>query len=68
MQIDDQLLATVMQRYELTSKSQAANLALRSLVQGVVPMTRPEVLAMEGSGFIDEDPSEVIHQARNQLN
>ena len=56
-----------MERYEIKSKSHAVNLALRSLAEDEIPMTRDEVLAMEGSGFIEEDPSEVMAQARSQV-
>jgi Arc/MetJ family transcription regulator len=47
--IDDELVAKAMARYRLSSKRAAVDLALRQLVGE--PMTRAEVLAMEGSGF-----------------
>jgi Arc/MetJ family transcription regulator len=47
--IDDTLVATVMQRYGLRTKREAVDLALRRLV-GPVP-TREELLALEGSGW-----------------
>ena len=47
--IDDELVATVMRRYRLRTKKEAVDLALRRLV-GPVP-TREELLALEGSGW-----------------
>jgi Arc/MetJ family transcription regulator len=49
IEIDDALVERVMRRYRLTSKRAAVDLALRRLVGD--PMTREEVLAMEGSGW-----------------
>ncbi|HUA94576.1 MAG TPA: type II toxin-antitoxin system VapB family antitoxin [Acidimicrobiales bacterium] len=47
--IDEELVTSAMQRYGLPSKRAAVDLALRRLV--VEPMTRDEVLAMEGTGW-----------------
>jgi Arc/MetJ family transcription regulator len=47
--IDDALVERVMRRYRLTSKRAAVDLALRRLVGD--PMTREEVLAMQGTGW-----------------
>ena len=47
--IDDELVATVMRRYGLRTKKEAVDLALRRLA--VEPMTREEMLAMEGAGW-----------------
>lgn len=47
--IDDELIATVMARYQLPSKRSAVDFALRQLA--IPPMTRREVVAMRGSGF-----------------
>jgi len=47
--IDEELVTTAMRRYGLPSKRAAVDLALRRLV--VEPMTREEVLAMEGTGW-----------------
>lgn len=47
--LDDDLVATVMRRYRLESKRSAVDFALRQLV--IEPMSRDEVLAMRGSGF-----------------
>lgn len=48
IELDDGLVATVMERYHLPSKRSAVDFALRQLL--VVPMSRDEVLAMRGSG------------------
>lgn len=45
--IDDELLHRVMVRYHLTTKREAVDYALRSLVGN--PMTTEEILAMAGS-------------------
>ncbi len=47
--IDDELVAEVMKRYDLPTKRAAVDLALRRLVGPV--MTREEMLAMEGIGW-----------------
>ncbi|MGH2799347.1 MAG: type II toxin-antitoxin system VapB family antitoxin [Solirubrobacterales bacterium] len=53
IEIDDQLIARVMDRYRLRTKREAVDLALRRLVDGIEPMTIDEMLAMEGSGWGD---------------
>lgn len=45
--IDDELIHRVMVRYHLTTKREAVDYALRSLVGN--PMTKDEILAMAGS-------------------
>lgn len=47
--IDDRLVAIVMQRYALRTKREAVDLALRRLV-GEPPATE-EILQLEGSGW-----------------
>jgi Arc/MetJ family transcription regulator len=47
--IDDDLLAKAMATYGLRTKREAVNYALRKLVGD--PMTREELLAMEGIGW-----------------
>lgn len=47
--LDDALVETAMRRFRLDSKRAAVQLALEKLVGE--PMTRVEVLAMQGSGF-----------------
>lgn len=54
--IDDDLVAVVMERYRLDSKRAAVDLALRHLVG--VPMSTSEVLGMAGIGF-DFDNDEI---------
>ncbi len=48
--IPDELVQRAMQMYALETKRDAVILALKQLVGGD-PMTREELLAMEGSGF-----------------
>lgn len=45
--IDDELVQRVMVRYQLTTKREAVDYALRSLVGN--PMTKEEALAMAGA-------------------
>ena len=47
--VDDDLIAHVMSRYGLRTKKEAVDYALRRL--HVEPMTRAEMLAMEGTGW-----------------
>ena len=49
IEIDDELVAEVMRRYDLPTKRAAVDLALRRLVGPV--MTRDEMLAMQGIGW-----------------
>ena len=49
IEIDDELVAKVMQRYGLDSKRAAVDLALRRLAGE--PLSRQEALALEGSGW-----------------
>lgn len=49
IELDDELVATVMRRYRLDSKRSAVDFALRQLV--TEPMSLPEVLAMRGTGI-----------------
>ncbi len=52
IEIDEELIARVMRRHGLTTKREAVDFALRS-VAGPEPMTKEEVLAMEGRGWGD---------------
>jgi len=54
--IDGELVSKVMQRYGLTSKRAAVDLALRRLAGE--PLSREEALALEGSGW-DADLEEL---------
>lgn len=47
--IDDDLVAAVMKMYRLDSKRSAVDFALRRLMG--TPMSREDVLAMQGTGF-----------------
>jgi Arc/MetJ family transcription regulator len=47
--IDDRLIAAVMQRYSLRTKREAVDLALRRLVGEPAPTS--EILRLEGSGW-----------------
>ena len=47
--LDDDLVAIVMDRYNMRTKKEAVNFALKQLVGGV--MTREQALAMEGFGW-----------------
>jgi Arc/MetJ family transcription regulator len=49
IEIDDDLVSKVMQRYGLTSKRAAVDLALRRLAGD--PLSREEARALEGSGW-----------------
>jgi Arc/MetJ family transcription regulator len=49
IEIDDELVERTMRIYRLRSKREAVDLALRKLVGE--PMTREEMLAMEGMGW-----------------
>ena len=57
--IDDDLVAAVMERYRLESKRAAVDLALRNLIGA--PMSTEEILAMAGTGFgFDNDEIEAM--------
>lgn len=49
IELDDELVERAMRMYRLGSKRAAVQLALEQLVGE--PMTRSEVLAMQGTGF-----------------
>ncbi len=54
IEIEDDYLHAVMNRYGLRTKTEAVDLALRRLAGP--PLTDDEALAMEGAGAIDEVP------------
>lgn len=54
IEIDDDHVRTIMDRYGLRTKTDAVDLALRHLAGQ--PMTRAEALAMRGAHAIDEIP------------
>ena len=54
IEIEDRYLKVVMDRYNIRTKTEAVELALRHLAGQ--PMTRDEALAMRGSNTIGEVP------------
>lgn len=56
IELDDERIAIIQRRYDLKTKTEAVDLALRHLV-GLV-MTRNEALAMEGANAIDALPAD----------
>jgi Arc/MetJ family transcription regulator len=52
IELDDDLVRRAMQRYRLSTKREAVELALRRLVGE--PLTREEALAMQGTGWEGE--------------
>lgn len=64
--IDDELVAKAMRMYRLDSKRSAVELALQRLVGE--PMSRDEVLALQGTGFdFTNDEIEAFSDADQQL-
>lgn len=51
IEIDDRLIARVMERFGLRTKREAVDFALRRAVDGIEPMTEREALAMGGTGW-----------------
>jgi Arc/MetJ family transcription regulator len=58
IEIEDSYLQVVMDRYNLRTKTEAVELALRHLAGQ--PMTRDEALAMRGSNSIGTVPPDVL--------
>ena len=56
IEIDDQYIEVIMDRFGVHTKTDAVDLALRHLAGQ--PMTRDEALAMRGSGAIEVIPSD----------
>jgi Arc/MetJ family transcription regulator len=56
IEIEDNYVQTIMDRYGVRTKTEAVDLALRHLAGQ--PMTRHEALAMRGSRSIDELPED----------
>lgn len=54
IEIDEDFVETIMDRYGVRTKTAAVDLALRHLAGQ--PMTRQEAMAMRGAGAIDEPP------------
>ena len=57
IEIEDDYVATIMDRFGVRTKTDAVDLALRHLAGQ--PMTREEALAMAGANAIDEIPDDV---------
>jgi Arc/MetJ family transcription regulator len=57
IEIDDQYVGAIMDRFGVRTKTDAVDLALRHLAGQ--PMTRDEALAMRGSGSIEAIPADV---------
>jgi Arc/MetJ family transcription regulator len=57
IEIDDDYVEAIMDRYGLRTKTEAVDLALRHLAGQ--PMTREEALAMEGARAILDTPADV---------
>lgn len=49
IEIDDELIGRVMERYELRTKRETVDFALRRL--DIEPFSREEILALEGMGW-----------------
>ena len=58
IEIDDDYIQTIMDRYGVRTKTDAVDLALRHLAGQ--PMTREEALAMRGAGAILEPPADTM--------
>ncbi|TFV63055.1 type II toxin-antitoxin system VapB family antitoxin [Geodermatophilus sp. DF01-2] len=57
IELADDLVETIMDRYGVRTKTEAVDLALRHLAGQ--PMTRDEALAMRGAHAIDTPPADV---------
>lgn len=56
IEIEDEYVRAIMDRYGLRTKTEVVDLALRHLAGQ--PMTREESLAMRGAGAVDEPPGD----------
>ena len=56
IELDDEHIETIMNRYNIHTKTEAVALALRHLAGQ--PMTREEALAMRGANAIGEVPAD----------
>lgn len=56
IELDDDRIAAIMDRYGLTTKTAAVDLALRHLAGQ--PMSKAQALAMRGAGAIGEVPAD----------
>jgi Arc/MetJ family transcription regulator len=62
IEIEDEYIRAIMDRYGVHTKTEAVDLALRHLAGQ--PMTREEALAMRGALAIDEVPSDKAPKPR----
>ena len=60
IELDDQAVATIMERYGLKTKREAVDMALHHLAGH--PISKEEILAMEGTDFL-EDVTAVMEEA-----
>ena len=58
IEIEDDYVDVIIDRYRLSTKTEAVDLALRKLA--LTPMTREEALAMQGANAIGELPDDTI--------
>ena len=63
IEIDEDFVETIMDRYGVRTKTAAVDLALRHLAGQ--PMTREEAMAMRGARAIDEPPVDVPPRKRS---
>jgi Arc/MetJ family transcription regulator len=61
IELEDDYVRAIMDRYGVHTKTAAVDLALRHLAGQ--PMTREEALAMRGAGAISEPPSDTPPRA-----
>ncbi|MGH2960411.1 MAG: type II toxin-antitoxin system VapB family antitoxin [Solirubrobacterales bacterium] len=61
IELDDEAVATIMERYGLKTKREAVDMALHHLAGH--PMSLEEALAMQGSNILDEYPTEEMEKA-----
>lgn len=57
IEIEETYVRRIMDRYGLHTKTEAVDLALRTLA-GPTPMTREEALAMQGANIIGDVPAD----------
>lgn len=62
IEIEDDYVQAIMNRYHVRTKTEAVDLALRHLAGQ--PMTREEALAMHGARAIDRVPADTGPQTR----
>jgi Arc/MetJ family transcription regulator len=65
IEIDDDYVRAIMQRYGVRTKTEAVELALRHLAGQ--PMTREEALAMRGARAIGQIPADTAPRRRVRL-